>query len=110
LWYAAHIVPYSPSFLQAVSKLVREFIWNSRRAKVPFEVACKPRKLGGLGILPVASQTTAILAQFMTKSLQMPTGPWWAPAARWALQQALTSADIDTTHLLTGAIPRGALH
>jgi hypothetical protein len=62
-----------PGVLEAIDKRRRAFLWtgeescNRGQCKVAWDEVCAPKRLGGLGIISLPSQNSAILAKSLTK-------------------------------------------
>jgi hypothetical protein len=68
--------------VEAIDKRCRAFSWtgdetfNGGNCKVAWEDVCIPEDLGGLGILSIESQNTALLTKFLTKLHSDTSVPW----------------------------------
>ncbi|KAJ2508789.1 hypothetical protein IWW47_000422, partial [Coemansia sp. RSA 2052] len=105
LWYAARIVPFTDSFYKQVHTDVRQFIWKSKRSKVSWTIATLPKKQGGLGLLNLESQSTAIFAQFCAQVFRQRNSPWWAATAQWVMDQHLSKNRKHSSDLLAKSPP-----
>jgi hypothetical protein len=68
---AAGIIPVG--VINATDKRRRAFLWageescNGGQCKVAWDNVCVPKKLGGLGVLSLLAENSALLAKFLTK-------------------------------------------
>jgi mannosylglycoprotein endo-beta-mannosidase len=68
--------------IEAIDKRRRAFLWtgnetcNGGQCKVAWPDVCTPKALGGLGILSIPAQNSALLAKFLTKLHSDSTAPW----------------------------------
>ena len=108
VWFAAHVIPIPEAYLKDINKIVREFLWNGKLSKVPFDVVTMSKKAGGLGLLPLKTQAQAILCGWMTKAFRETNRPPWARVAEWIMQYQLSKAKMHISILCTtpGQAPR----
>jgi mannosylglycoprotein endo-beta-mannosidase len=77
---AAGLLP--AGVLEAIDKRRRAFFWtgdescNGGQCKVAWEDVCTPKALGGLGILSLPAQNSALLSKFLTKIHSDSDAPW----------------------------------
>jgi hypothetical protein len=68
--------------IEAIDKRRRAFLWtgdescNGGQCKVAWQAVCVPKKLGGLGVISLPSQNSALLAKFLTKIHSDSSAPW----------------------------------
>jgi hypothetical protein len=100
LWYTAHIVPFDQATIKQLNSQIRTFLWNGGRARVSLARITQPRKVGGLGLLPIELQSQCLLAKWFGRVLN-PEGPPWCTLARELLQQQLAKVNLPSHALLT---------
>jgi hypothetical protein len=68
--------------IEAIDKRRRVFLWtgeetcNGGQCKVAWADVCAPKKLGGLGVLSIQAQNSALLTKFLTKFHSYSSAPW----------------------------------
>ena len=70
------------SVIEAIDKRRRAFLWTGEETctgghcKVAWDEVCKPKKLGGLGVLSISSQNSALLSKTLSKLHSPSDAPW----------------------------------
>ena len=68
--------------IEAIDRRRRAFFWTGEESctggqcKVAWSDVCRPKALGGLGILSISSQNTALLSKFLIKIHSPSDEPW----------------------------------
>ncbi|KAK1621107.1 hypothetical protein QYE76_026624 [Lolium multiflorum] len=68
--------------VEAIDKRRRAFLWtreetcNGGQCKVAWEDVCVPKKNGGLGVVSLPAQNSALLSKFLTKIHSGSSAPW----------------------------------
>jgi hypothetical protein len=77
---AAGLLP--AGVIEAIDKRCRAFLWTGEETchggncKVAWKDVCVPKDRGGLGVLSIHSQNSALLTKFLTKLHSDNTAPW----------------------------------
>ena len=68
--------------IEAIDKRRRAFLWTGEETctgghcKVAWGAVCTPKSQGGLGVLSISSQNSALLSKFLSKPHSPSTTPW----------------------------------
>jgi hypothetical protein len=68
--------------IEAIDKRRRAFLWtgeetcNGGQCKVAWTDVCAPKNLGGMGVLSIQAQNSALLTKFLTKLHSDSSAPW----------------------------------
>jgi hypothetical protein len=90
--------------IEAIDKRHRDFLWtgeetcNGGHCKVACTDVCAPKKLGGLGVLSIPAQNSALLAKFLTKlhsDSTIPYACWFPRMYGWAESRDLGGASLS---------------
>jgi Reverse transcriptase (RNA-dependent DNA polymerase)/zinc-binding in reverse transcriptase len=100
LWYAAHVVPFDRTTTKQLESRIRTFLWNGGKARVSLVRINHPRRVGGLGLLPIELQSQSLLAKWFKRVLD-PEGPPWCALARELLLQQFAKVNLPPHALLT---------
>ena len=69
-------------FIDHVEKSARGFLWAGKdiekrgKCLVKWDNVCKPKRAGGLGVLDLRTQNTALLLKFLYKFMNKHDIPW----------------------------------
>ncbi|KAG0088653.1 hypothetical protein BGZ92_005882, partial [Podila epicladia] len=79
LWHVAPFYDFSSKFFDEIDRLVKLLIWDGK-ARVSLAWVCRPKLLGGLGLLDARSQCTALRAKWIARwRTTGPRRPRWIP-------------------------------
>jgi hypothetical protein len=84
--YAMGALELPPALLRAIDALRRAFLWNfsgrasGARCLVAWELVCRPKEIGGLGIRRLEAQNSCLLVKLVHRLHAATASPW----ARWA--------------------------
>ena len=91
--YALPIVLYPATFLtipkhlvETITKEIKKFLWNGKKAKVLMETCMLPRDQGGLGLPDVKSFLQSLKAKWISLFLKDSTNSPWKSLASSAIQ------------------------
>jgi hypothetical protein len=102
---------HPPGVIEAIDKRRSAFFWTGEETcsggdcKVAWTVVCSPKNLGGLGVLSIPHQNSALLSKFLSKFHSDSNAPWacWFRCRYgWTL-----SRDLGDSHALDTSVWKG---
>jgi len=68
LWHGVQICPLPKEFHLQISKMITPFIFQTTKAPIAFELTCKPKELGGLGVIEPRIMLTTLAGRYVARA------------------------------------------
>ena len=83
LLYLACVIHVPAQVIQEVTKIVVDFIWDSKPPKIAYDVIIQSIENGGLKLVDFESKVKSLKLGFVKRLLQNKTGKWRYTAAKF---------------------------